>query len=258
MFKRTRTARAVRTKWRVTSYILFRHIVICASQEADEVKCQYTQLKLSTQSNHPNPFIAAHGATGIRVEGDSGNDTLFGKSMEKPNSKSQKQCLTCLSDFLRRHNVVEFGKRDSNMFKLLSSCFMLQVSSYPSMPSPAPVLTLQVAPEKQLKHVGSTPTKSTFQDTFQVWSVINIFLPFTVKALSIMIQNCVDWWVLPQVQTIQNLHLLHLSSSFLNCNQNTSMTKSWTKSISPSHCQCSHWHDWNWSGVWFWKWCLTS
>ena len=67
---------------------------------------------------------------------------------------------------------------------------MIQLSSYPSMPSPAPVLTLQVAPEKQLKNVA--PTKSTFQDTFQVWSVTNIFLPFTFKALSIRIQNCVD------------------------------------------------------------------
>ena len=35
-----------------------------------------------------NPLIAAHGTTGNRVEGDSGNDTLFGKRMEKPNSKS--------------------------------------------------------------------------------------------------------------------------------------------------------------------------
>ena len=107
-------------------------------------------------------------------------------------------------------NVFVYRKRDSNLFKLVSPCFMLQVSSYPwirwsicnthatpmhskrsySLPSPAPVLTLQVAPEKQLKHV--TPTKSTFQDTFQVGSVTNIFLPFTLNALSIRIQNCVE------------------------------------------------------------------
>ena len=189
MFKRTRTARAVRTKWRVTSYILFRHIVICASQEADEVKCQYTQLKLSTQSNHPTLSLQPMAQRESEWRGFRQWHLVWEKH-GKAKQQKQKQCLTCLSDFLRRHNVVEFGKRDSNMFKLLSSCFMLQVSSYPSMPSPAPVLTLQVAPEKQLKHV--TPTKSTFQDTFQVWSVINIFLPFTVKALSIMIQNCVD------------------------------------------------------------------
>ena len=173
-------------------------------------------------------------------------------------------------------NVFVYRKRDSNMFKLVSPCFMLQVSSYPwirwsicnthatpmhskrsySLPSPAPVLTLQVAPEKQLKHV--TPTKSTFQDTFQVGSVTNIFLPFTLNALSIRIQNCVEGVCrkCKPFKTIQNLHLLHFSSSFYsNCNQN--MTKSWTKSISPLHCQCSHWHGWNWSGLWFWKWCLT-
>ena len=108
-----------------------------------------------------NPFIAAHGATGIRVEGDSGNDTLFGKSMEKPNSKSKSNVWLVFQISCDDITSLNFGKRDSNMFKLFSSCFMLQVSSYPLMPSPAPVLTLQVAPEKQLKHVGSTPTKST-------------------------------------------------------------------------------------------------
>lgn len=72
-----------------------------------------------------NPFIAAHGATGIRVEGDSGNDTLFGKSMEKPNSKSKSNVwlvfqISC--DDITSLNLANVIQTCSNFFHLVS-CF---------------------------------------------------------------------------------------------------------------------------------------
>ena len=125
MFKWTRTERAVRTKWRVTRYILFRHIVICAFQEADEVKCQYTQLKLSRQSNHPTLSLQPMAQRESEWRGIPAMTPCLGKAWKSQTAKSKKhkQCVARLTNFLRQNHVVEFGKRHSNMFKLLSSWF---------------------------------------------------------------------------------------------------------------------------------------
>ena len=88
MFKWTRTERAVRTKWRVTSYILFRHIVICAFQEADEVKCQYTQLKLSRQSNHPTLSLQPMAQRESEWRGIPAMTPCLGKAWKSQTAKS--------------------------------------------------------------------------------------------------------------------------------------------------------------------------
>ena len=90
MFKWTRTERAVRTKWRVTSYILFRYIMICAFQEADEVKCQYTQLKLSRQSNHPTLSLQPMAQRESEWRGIPAMTPCLGKAWKSQTAKSYK------------------------------------------------------------------------------------------------------------------------------------------------------------------------
>ena len=191
MFKWTRTERAVRTKWRVTSYILFRHIVICAFQEADEVKCQYTQLKLSRQSNHPTLSLQPMAQRESEWRGIPAMTPCLGKAWKSQTAKSYKSITNAWlvwQNVLRQNHVVEFGKRDSNMFKLLSSWF-----NYLLTPQCLRLLQCWLCRWHLKNSSNMLPQpKSTFQDTFQVWSVTNIFLPFMFKALSIRIQNCVD------------------------------------------------------------------